>query len=383
MDWISSHLGPLGLLAVAAMTGSYWCPRRSVLRRLLLAIGVGSLVAVAGGLLYVVNASPGREITVDDEKPPERSPVPADRFEPLRAAWKAGGSADWPVAETLAVMSDIAYQPPVNAKESFAKLGCDRVETFVDGSMVGYVVSCRDVAVVVFRGSDDYFDWFANLNDFCMTTPHGEIHKGFYDAYQPLKPQIVTILGQYNPKHLWITGHSLGGALALVCAYDVIDNEKIVVQGVITFGQPMVAQKNLATYLDKLLEGRYAHFVNGDDIVARVPPSFVHCGSLVWFTGGGIKRSKAKDTPDGVTKATKFATMFDDILPPTSDDILPLSKDEFERAKADLRGKRSDNLQPANMTKGFNITVPSPFEDHSMRFYLDKVRSIFKTTGSK
>ena len=56
----------------------------------------------------------------------------------------------------------------------------------------------------------------------------------------------------------------------------------------------MVARKQLADHLNTLLLGRYAHFVNEADIVPRVPPTFTHCGSLVWFTGGIIKRSKPK-----------------------------------------------------------------------------------------
>ena len=93
---------------------------------------------------------------------------------------------------------------------------------------------------------DVKLDWLINIDEVAAPTPHGGIHRGFYSAYQSLESQISAILAQTRPKYLWVTGHSLGGALALVCAYDLIENKKVALNGVITFGQPMVADKPLA-----------------------------------------------------------------------------------------------------------------------------------------
>lgn len=52
-----------------------------------------------------------------------------------------------------------------------------------------------------------------------------EVHKGIYDAYQLLAPQVHTLYQKfaavYNNYDLHITGHSLGGALAVFCALDL------------------------------------------------------------------------------------------------------------------------------------------------------------------
>jgi triacylglycerol lipase len=198
------------------------------------------------------------------------------------------------MAELLASISEASYLPPVDVDPNFRTLGFKQVMPVVDGSMIGYVASADDVTVVVFRGPDNDIDWIVNLAVGSVQTPNGPIHSGFYNAYQPLKPQIVKLLKASNPKHLWITGHSLGGALAVVCAHDLTENENLHLDGVITFGQPMVAKMQLAKYLDTALLGRFAHYMNGNDIVARVPPNFSHFGSLVWFTDNGVKRSKPK-----------------------------------------------------------------------------------------
>lgn len=252
-------------------------------RKYSILFGIFSVSSAALLLFQMSNLGP----VVDEKIGPKPLQLPI--ITRLRSTWNSEGVANWPVAETLVLVCQNAYQSPIDAEQEYLKWGFEEVKTFVHGSMVGYVVSTGDVCVVVFRGTDDDLDWFTNLNNFTTTTPKGEIHTGFYTAYISLKTQIDQLISRRQPKHLWITGHSLGGALALICAYD---NQ--VFDGVITFGQPMVASPELATYLDKALVGRYAHYVNHADIVPHIPPFFKHCGSLVWFTDAGIKRSLPK-----------------------------------------------------------------------------------------
>jgi pimeloyl-ACP methyl ester carboxylesterase len=297
--------------------------------------------------------------------------------ETLRLEWNSDEeNPAWPMAETLALLSQAAYLPPVEAEPRIRTLGFDRIETVVKGLTLGYVVSCGDVTVIAFRGTDVKLDWLVNLDEVATPTPHGQIHRGFYSAYRSLERQIPAVLAQTKPKHLWITGHSLGGALALVCAYDLIENEKVEIDGVVTFGQPMVAYTQLDVYLDRLLLGRYVHFVNEADIVPRVPPPpYAYCGSLVWFTGGGIKRSKQKKLTFGAARADESV--------PTQDDVLPqLSMEEFERMKAELGEKNEELDRLPKGTRMFWGKIPL-IRDHDMNLYLDKIRSLFGKTESK
>ncbi|MCZ2340443.1 MAG: lipase family protein [Bacteroidales bacterium] len=334
------------------------------------------LVVIGGGfVVYVANSKPGRGKIIDEDARPEPGPVrPVTLIERLRAPWDSESYSDWPVAEDLATISETAYLSPVEAEVEYRKLGFVQVNTFVAASMVGHVVSADDVAVVVFRGTDDNSDWLVNLDRNSVETPHGAIHRGFHSAYQPLKPQILKLLEPLSAKHLWITGHSLGGALAVVCAYDLIENEQKSVDGIVTFGQPMVARVKLADHLDSILLGRYARFVNDADIVPRVPPSHTHCGSLVWFTGNGIKRSKVKRMVFGATpgEAPQKAD--------TEDGPPPLSDAEFEAMKAELR---AEDMAPNTTPDGKPVYKGnSPWiRDHSMGLYLNKILSLFKING--
>jgi hypothetical protein len=291
-------------------------------------------------------------------------------MEKFRLVWNSEADADWPVAETLATISEQAYLAPVDAESAYRKLGFDRFTAIVEGSMIGYVISGGDVTLIAFRGTNagEISDWFVNLDCLSTDTPQGPIHKGFYSAYQSLKAQIVKALGGNKPKYLWVTGHSLGGAMALVCAYDLTENEKLDLRGVITFGQPLVARQPLAEYLDRALLGRYAHFVNEADLVPRVPPSpYRHCGSLVWFKGDGIKRSKPKRFLVGATKPGEAVSS-------DEEDLTPLSPQEFREAQAEVRGDAVPERGPDGRPL---VRGNAPFLlDHSMEFYVKKIRAL-------
>jgi len=147
----------------------------------------------------------------------------------------------------------------------------------------------------------------------------------------------------------------------------MVENEKFTLDGVVTFGQPMVAHKQLADYLDKLLLGRYAHFVNEADIAPRVPPNYSPCGSLVWFKGDGIKRSRPKRPLMGAAAGVGTSN--------NEEEIVPLSRQEFENAKGRVR---DEHAQPERLPDGRVILKGnSPFIlDHSMSLYIERIRKL-------
>jgi predicted lipase len=224
-------------------------------------------------------------------------PQPADAETPvdrLRLGWNSEAEADWPAADVLALISELAYLTPAAAEPKYRALGFDRVRPFAEEPTSGYVLSADEVAVIAFSGTQDLAEWLINLDLLSHYTPHGNIHAGYYKAYLSMKPQILEQVERSHARKIWITGHSLGGALAVACAYDFTAHEHIRLHGLMTFGQPMVADKYLANYLDQRLVGRYAHVVNGLDIVPRLPPGYTHAGSLVWFSNGQVLRSPPK-----------------------------------------------------------------------------------------
>jgi hypothetical protein len=128
--------------------------------------------------------------------------------------------------------------------------------------------------------------------EFGMEAPESTlVHKGFQDAYLRLRPQLLTWLegqgGVSSVKRCVIVGHSLGGAMATLCAAD-LGNLGVPTE-LITWGGPRVGNAGFVElYHRSAPSGRHgttARFVNGLDIVPRsqqpgfrhvCPPSMLH-----------------------------------------------------------------------------------------------------------
>ncbi len=85
-----------------------------------------------------------------------------------------------------------------------------------------------NAVVVAFRGSVDTKNWLYNLNTVVTGYPGCtgcQVHLGFYNAYKGVAPlvrqTVERLLGLHRGAKLIITGHSLGGAMAVLCALDL------------------------------------------------------------------------------------------------------------------------------------------------------------------
>ena len=73
--------------------------------------------------------------------------------------------------------------------------------------------------VLCFRGTEQKVqDWATNLNGQQITVEGIEVHGGFWEAFQSVKRVIIDDITPLIEEGytLYITGHSLGGALALI-----------------------------------------------------------------------------------------------------------------------------------------------------------------------
>lgn len=140
-----------------------------------------------------------------------------------------------------------------------------------------YVVSDGERVLVVFAGSQEITDWLTNFSFAQIDgSPHdlaGRVHTGFATAlsaaWEPLLDAVLARADADTP--VWVTGHSLGGALATVAALR-LSHEGLNLAPVYAFGQPRVGNLEFAMAAQAELSGRFYRFANERDVVPRIPP---------------------------------------------------------------------------------------------------------------
>jgi predicted lipase len=124
---------------------------------------------------------------------------------------------------------------------------------------IGDVRSSEMLRVISFRGSETITDW---IHDFEIKQTDyyvGKVSTGFLLEYQAIRPQLKIL----NRSKYIITGHSLGAALAILCAvhiYIEFGIEPIVY----LFASPRVGNIEFANWYDQHIPNTYMFYLAGD-----------------------------------------------------------------------------------------------------------------------
>ncbi len=152
------------------------------------------------------------------------------------------------------------------------------------------------------------------------------VHAGFDRSLQECLPWVIPRLEPDRP--VWVTGHSLGGAVAELLMATLEHRGFKDISG-ITFGQPNVTD---ARGVERLAHLNLLRVVHEDDMVPMLPPVFVSVGEIAVYHHSG---PELLIRPDG--KTSHLTRHHDDRL--------------------DVRGYWSDlrNINPIthDMTKGY------------------------------
>lgn len=158
------------------------------------------------------------------------------------------------------------------------------------GHNFALVVDRGALRVIAFRGTDEAADWKVNLNVLLTKMAWGWVHRGFSRATDELWGDVSILAAQARASgaSVHITGHSLGGAIALLTAARMfVDAPKGDVR-LVTFGQPAVGVSSFCACCDVILSGRYIRVVNQTDAVVDTTPLFcMHAGKLWYFDVDG------------------------------------------------------------------------------------------------
>jgi triacylglycerol lipase len=220
----------------------------------------------------------------------------------------------------FANIAAITYEGPKTSKTKFKAVGYTIIEFFDIDNAQAYLLKGTDgVHVLSFRGtevtepSDILADLKAGKN---IEAVGGKIHVGFKGEINKLWPAIEKAIAKIDK--LYVTGHSLGAAMATIAAGRMQSK----VLALVTFGSPRVGNKE---YVNCLTFTHYRVQNNCDD-VTKVPfllMGFAHHGTHMYMNYYGafrnltpwqqikdMVRSRAK----AYTKGQKFLGAYDHMM---------------------------------------------------------------------
>ncbi len=183
-------------------------------------------------------------------------------------------------------------------------------DRFTDAQvLVGTVDLVQDqsgtrTAFVSFRGSSSIRDWGANSRVWLIPSALGrgaKVHSGFALQWESVKSRVFEELKFVSPARIIVTGHSLGGACAMVASPDIAQYFPGVIVDVITFGAPRCGNGAYSNAVAAIVKS-VVRVVHDNDIVPCIPSSVfggvwahpdgewlqIHCsGDLVWRNSDG------------------------------------------------------------------------------------------------
>ena len=232
------------------------------------------------------------------------------------------------LAQALMWMSQAAYETTADRSETDAKRKLERIlerwgfecmTRLSQGGTEGFVAESESALVVAFAGTDPVIaaNWITDFN--IRTGPDG-VHRGFSDGVAGVGPALIGALGG-TTKHIFLVGHSLGGALAVVAAWRLTGENKGLadwiprgggidvgrIAGVLTFGMPRAGNEAFEiAYRSRGLWQKTVRLEYGSDIIPSLPPAvtgqlaFRHVGPALHCPHGGQFRDwlPPRDDPD-------------------------------------------------------------------------------------
>lgn len=194
----------------------------------------------------------------------------------IKTSFKSGSTQYQPAnAYWLGNCASYAYESASDIKiKALGEWGFDDFHFIKRADIQCFVASTDKIVVLAFRGTevDKYHDILSDA-DLALTDGYGgKVHKGFKQAYGKVRRVVGDKLKAHNAdqKTVWLTGHSLGGAIAMLAAYDLME-QGYKVNGVYTIGQPRVGNHAFARAFDKRLKNKCFRFIDKDDKVPEVP----------------------------------------------------------------------------------------------------------------
>jgi triacylglycerol lipase len=177
-------------------------------------------------------------------------------------------------AEVLGKAASLAYADEATVATKVKDWKMELIHSFNLKETQAYIIGDNETWILAFRGTEPnkIKDWITDLDAKHVGGPGGKVHEGFLVALSYVWSDIWnTLKDERGFRSLWVTGHSLGGALATLAVAKLRQERGHPVNGLYTFGQPRVGDEEFSSHFNQDFGPYTYRFINNNDVVPRVP----------------------------------------------------------------------------------------------------------------
>ena len=196
--------------------------------------------------------------------------------------WEIDGKKRAKLIPCQAYQALVATGRPTNLSTLFQQLDLPRGFVAADRGVVAVGLVLNRLLFIGFRGTQFLFDWRVNLRSklvpinarfrlrppFVFSTVSGRLHSGFVEEATRISTRVLDAIRDSNlgdVDHVFLTGHSLGGAVAAIAENFV----KVASTSVCILAAPRYS--DISAYVS-LPDGPPAQVRRPGDVVPTVPP---------------------------------------------------------------------------------------------------------------
>ena len=219
------------------------------------------------------------------------SEVSSDRMDPVLQFFDERPDKDWHWsfehaangasainAVALANLALLAYSGQKDVARFLSGWGFDDIQFLSAGATEGFAARITDPKTkiasvfVSYRGTEPAMivDWLSDVqyHQAPLQGMPGKVHGGFGRATAMVMSQTTQAINALSGSRHYFTGHSMGGALAVIAAAVL----RQIVTAVYTYGQPRAGDKTFSDAYDQALGDVTFRYVDNFDIVPHLPP---------------------------------------------------------------------------------------------------------------
>ncbi|KAI9029622.1 catalysis At the Interface: the anatomy of A conformational change in A triglyceride lipase, partial [Phycomyces nitens] len=176
-----------------------------------------------------------------------------------------------------------------------------------------------------FRGTNSIRSFITDIEIISQSYPpvkNARVHTGFYNSYLEVQNTVVSSMidqiTKYPSYKVTVSGHSLGGAVAVISAMDLYQRDSRFTASnlaVYTFGSPRIGNKEFAYYVSGT-GIKIQRVVNDRDIVPHLLPQaigYYHNGDEYWIRSSTSVKicNKVLDSRDCSNSIVPFTSVTD------------------------------------------------------------------------